>query len=209
MNRVLRELYENIPDDIIGVISKFKVRWKDNIERLKLDISALKLEGKVEKCDELVRKIDSLLKPINDKFSGQSEIMNITKIIVKEKENYRKSVEIQTRINNLIADINSQRIEISKLVCKRNSLYSSIIDHINNMPALGTQHDIKISAELEFPTEKMALYSQINKNTLTNDHYFFSLFENENKRVNFIKIPEFISKLTGTEDTLVFDNTIK
>lgn len=209
INRVLRDLYENIPNDIIGVISKFKARWKDNIERLELDISALKLEEKVKKCDELVRKIDSLLKPINDKFSGQSEIMNVTKIIVKEKENYKKSVELQMRINNLIADIATQRIDISQLVNQRNSLYSSIIDQINNMPALGTKHDIKISAELEFPTEKMALYSQINKNTLTSNHYFFSLFENENKCVNFKKIPEFISKLTGTEDTLVFDDAVK
>ncbi|HAY34742.1 MAG TPA: hypothetical protein DCY06_11485 [Bacteroidetes bacterium] len=202
IDRILQESSVITPD-LVLIRDKIGSDFNTMIANLVSEIKKLNLETVEKQIIEKIGVNKIAINPYLIKLEGQKELQKLTSSLEVEKLKHQQSQELERQIESFKKEHENIRKQISILLNKRYKLYKEIEKEVND-----TKNDIGseillsctlIYKEIDFP-----FFEQVNKASISSDHYFNTLFSKGN--VNYGLIPILFEKpLKVIDDKLYFE----
>lgn len=197
---ILDQLNE-LPDDIISVREKLKNEFETLIHKLEIEISNLGYDQKIAAISRELKMLSERLQPFLYKIAGQKELQKLTENLEAEQKKCAQAILTEKQLSTVVGDYTALRNRTSNILTERISLYSSIVDYVNQKrKAIGC--GVSLNCSLVYKQVDLPLFHQVNKAAINREHIFNDLFFQG--WTKYDKIPELYSKnLIVTEDKIL------
>lgn len=196
LDRILDELTA-IPEDIQNIKNEVANDFETILSNLEKRISTLELKDKIEKTSKELETVTKSLVPFLKKLTGQRELKKLTENLEKEKLKKVQSEKLEKLFENSVTDYKNSKSKIYDSLKARINAYKEIVSKINE-----TKNDIgeeiTLDCSLICKKENFILFEQANKTSISQDHFFNNLFNED--VVYYDKIPELFSSTKKVQD---------
>lgn len=196
LDRILDELTA-IPEDIQNIKNEVAKDFETILSNLEKRISTLELKDKIEKVSKEMETVTKSLVPFLKKLTGQKELKKLTENLEKEKLKKVQSEKLEKLFENSVTDFKNSKSKIYDSLKARINAYKEIVSKINE-----TKNDIgeeiTLDCSLICKKENFVLFEQANKTSISQDHFFNNLFNED--VVYYDKIPELFSSTKKVQD---------
>lgn len=196
LDRILDELTA-IPEDIQNIKNEVAKDFETILSNLEKRISTLELKDKIEKVSKEMETVTKSLVPFLKKLTGQKELKKLTENLEKEKLKKVQSEKLEKLFENSVTDFKNSKSKIYDSLNARINAYKEIVSKINE-----TKNDIgeeiTLDCSLICKKDNFVLFEQANKTSISQDHFFNNLFNED--VVYYDKIPELFSSTKKVQD---------
>lgn len=192
--------------ELSTIKDSIKTDFEKLINNLELNIKRLGIKKNQEEALSKLKQNETLLKPFLKKLEDQNELTKLTSRLENEKIKEYQAIELERKIESLKKEYHSIIAEIARLLKERYETYKQIETYINKTKNnIGSE--ILLNTNLIFKKVNFPLFEQSNKASMSNDHLFFKIFDND--IVNYDYIPKLFGDINKlSEDKLSLNNGI-
>ncbi len=176
IDRILEELNEeNLAIDSIR--SQLKTDFDILLRNLKAGVTKLDIKAGKENSAKTLLDINEKLTPYLNKIEGQKELLKLNTQINIEKGKLEQSLSLEKQFVSLNKEYEEIRLQTALLLKIRFELYQEIAAEVNRTKKeIGS--DIILDCSLNYKKEDFPLFDQTNKNQLSSENRFNTLFAN-------------------------------
>ena len=188
-----------IPDDFRRVINNYEFNQKNLVSELKSSLVRLNYEDKIKDCEKQLAKIRENIKPILAKVTYQKDLEVLKTQLQAETSRLEKSKLFDRKYKDSAANYRALQKKIGDTLSQLYRLYKDIVDTVNQTYSNITE-EIKLVASLGYSKEESLFYPTVNKNKLTDNAYFYTLFPKDSNFMNIDEVPHFFNSIRNLRD---------
>jgi len=192
-----------IPDDFKKIVATYESNQKSLVEQFKSSLGQLNYEAKIKVCEQNLIKAREEIKPILGKVISQKDLETLKSKLQNESSRLEKSTVYDKKYKEALANYRELQKKVAKSLFNLYSLYKDIVDTVNNTYSNITD-EIKLVASIGYSKEESHFYQVVNKNRLTDDSYFFSLYPKDSDRLNIDEVPRLLSAIRYLKDNNLY-----
>lgn len=198
-----------IPDDFKQVVSTYEVNQKNLQVQFKESLKLLNYEARINDCEKQLAKIREDIKPVLAKVTSQKDLEALKSKLQAESSRLEISKVLDKKCKESVANYKALQQKTGDELVQLYALYKNIVDTVN-LTYSNITDEIKLVASLGYAKEESLFYPAINKNKLTDNAYFYTLFPRESSFLNLDETPRFFKSIRNVRDGVLnysFDGT--
>ncbi len=193
---ILDDLNE-IPQEILEVKNRIGIDYNALISNLESKISLLNHDVKEKLENQKLEETKNKLLPFNTKLEGQKELQRLISNQELEKKKLESAITHEKQFQVALLDYHNIRTATADILKKRYENYESIAEYINQKRR-NVGSGVSLDCSLIFKDVDFPLFNQVNRATLSKEHIFNSLFNED--LLNYRAVPEFYKKPIYVKD---------
>jgi ABC-type lipoprotein export system ATPase subunit len=193
--------FNSLHINIQRIIDLVESGYSKIIQDIDNEFSITAIEENIRALNDKKADTEKELVKYNDKISSKSGLPEIIAKMDKLRNDKHYKIELDLNFDSMLAEYQKTKLKLSDLLAYRNQLYQSVEKQINEkMNNLGSE--ISLSCKLVYDMESLKLFDYINRSYTNNN--IQSLFDENNKSVNYNYLPTFFSNLIKVESNKLF-----
>ena len=188
-----------IPDDFKQVLDNYELNQKNLIAQFKASLVGLNYEAKIKDCEKQLAKIRENIKPILAKVTSQKDLDALKTKLQAETNRLEKSKVFDKKYKDSAANYRALQKKISDTLSQLYGLYKDVVDTVNQTYSNITD-EIKLVASLGYSKDDSLFYPSVNKNRLTDNAYFYTLFPKDSNLMSIDEVPKFFNSIRNLRD---------
>lgn len=188
-----------IPDDFRQIVVNYEVSQRNLQSQFKTSLNSLNYESKIKDCEKQLVKIRDDIKSIIAKVTSQKDLEALKSKLQTETSRLEKSKVLDKKCKESVANYKALRQKTGDELAQLYALYKDIVDTVN-LSYSNITDEIKLVASLGYAKEESMFYPAVNKNKLTDNAYFYTLFPKDSSFLNLEEMPRFFKSIRNVRD---------